>query len=105
MNALQESTLKSVPLVHKGKVRDSYALGDQHLLMIATDRLSAFDVILPRPIPGKGAVLTAVTDFWMKRFEKIVPNHLAPEVKLEKFLTPGELKQCAGRATVAKRLK
>jgi phosphoribosylaminoimidazole-succinocarboxamide synthase len=105
MDALQDSSLKSVPLVHRGKVRDSYALGDAHLLMIATDRLSAFDVILPRPIPGKGAVLTAVTNFWMKRFEKLVPNHLAPEVKLEKFLKADELAQCAGRATVARRLK
>ena len=103
--ALQESTLKSLKLVHKGKVRDSYALGDAHLLMIATDRLSAFDVILPRPIPGKGAVLTAVTNFWMDKFRHLVPNHLAPEVKLERFLTAEELRQCEGRATVAKRLK
>jgi phosphoribosylaminoimidazole-succinocarboxamide synthase len=105
MDALQDSTLRSVPRVHRGKVRDIYALGDAHLLIVTTDRLSAFDVILPRPIPGKGAVLTAVTEFWMKRFAGVLPNHLAPDVKLEKYLTPDELGQCAGRAAVAKKLK
>jgi phosphoribosylaminoimidazole-succinocarboxamide synthase len=104
-DALQDSTLASVPRVHRGKVRDIYALGDAHLLIVTTDRLSAFDVILPRPIPGKGAVLTAVTEFWMKRFAGIVPNHLAPEVKLEQYLTPDELRQCAGRVAVARKLK
>jgi phosphoribosylaminoimidazole-succinocarboxamide synthase len=102
---LQESTLRSVPRVHRGKVRDIYALGAQHLLIVTTDRLSAFDVILPRPIPGKGAVLTAVTEFWMKRFANILPNHLAPEVQLSHYLQPDELAQCAGRAAVAKKLK
>jgi phosphoribosylaminoimidazole-succinocarboxamide synthase len=103
--ALQESTLKSVPRVHRGKVRDIYALGDAHLLIVTTDRLSAFDVILPRPIPGKGAVLTAVTEFWMKRFAAILPNHLAPEVRLAHYLKPDELAQCEGRVAVAKKLK
>jgi phosphoribosylaminoimidazole-succinocarboxamide synthase len=106
MNApLQESTLKSVPRVHRGKVRDIYALGDRHLLILTTDRLSAFDVVLPRPIPGKGAVLTAVTDFWMRRFAHIIPNHLAPDVQLAHYLKPDELAQCAGRAVVARKLK
>jgi phosphoribosylaminoimidazole-succinocarboxamide synthase len=103
--ALQESTLSSVPRVHRGKVRDIYALGDQHLLIVTTDRLSAFDVILPRPIPGKGAVLTAVTEFWMKRFAGILPNHLAPEVRLAHYLKPDELAQCEGRVAVARKLK
>ena len=102
---LQESTLRSVPRVHRGKVRDIYALGGQHLLIVTTDRLSAFDVILPRPIPGKGAVLTAVTEFWMKRFAHILPNHLAPEVQLAHYLQPDEVAQCAGRVAVAKKLK
>src|SRR6185436_4330171 len=88
MSALQDSSLRSVPRVHRGKVRDIYALGDAHLLIVTTDRLSAFDVILPRPIPGKGAVLTAVTEFWMKRFAGIVPNHLAPDVRLAHYLKP-----------------
>ncbi len=102
---LQESSLRSVPRVHRGKVRDIYALGDAHLLILTTDRLSAFDVILPRPIPGKGAVLTAVTEFWMKRFAGILPSHLAPDVRLSHYLKPDELAQCEGRAAVAKKLK
>jgi phosphoribosylaminoimidazole-succinocarboxamide synthase len=102
---LQESSLRSVPRVHRGKVRDIYALGDAHLLILTTDRLSAFDVVLPRPIPGKGAVLTAVTDFWMRRFGGIVPNHLAPEVRLAHYLKPDELAQCEGRVAVARKLK
>ena len=106
MNApLQESSLRSVPRVHRGKVRDIYALGDAHLLILTTDRLSAFDVVLPRPIPGKGAVLTAVTEFWMKRFASIIPNHLAPEVRLAHYLKPDELAQCQGRVAVARKLK
>jgi phosphoribosylaminoimidazole-succinocarboxamide synthase len=103
--ALQDSTLRSVPRVHRGKVRDIYALGDAHLLIVTTDRLSAFDVILPRPIPGKGAVLTAVTEFWMKRFSGIVPNHLAPELRLAHYLKPDEIAQCEGRVAVARKLK
>jgi phosphoribosylaminoimidazole-succinocarboxamide synthase len=102
---LQESSLRSVPRVHRGKVRDIYALGEGHLLIVTTDRLSAFDVILPRPIPGKGAVLTAVTEFWMKRFTGIVPNHLAPEVRLAHYLKPDEIAQCEGRVAVARKLK
>jgi phosphoribosylaminoimidazole-succinocarboxamide synthase len=105
MPALQESNLRSVPRVHRGKVRDIYALGDTHLLIVTTDRLSAFDVILPRPIPGKGAVLTTVTEFWMKRFAAILPNHLAPEIRLAHYLQPDELAQCEGRVAVAKKLK
>ena len=102
---LQESTIRSLPRLHRGKVRDIYAIGDAHMLIVTTDRLSAFDVILPRPIPGKGAVLTAVTEFWMKRFAGIVPNHLAPEVRLADHLAPDELAQCEGRAAVVKKLK
>jgi len=103
--ALQDSSLRSVPRVHRGKVRDIYALGEHHLLIVTTDRLSAFDVILPRPIPGKGAVLTAVTEFWMARFAGVIPNHLAPEIRLAHYLQPDELAQCAGRVAVAKKLK
>ena len=102
---LQESSITSLPRIHRGKVRDIYAIGDAHMLIVTTDRLSAFDVILPRPIPGKGAVLTAVTEFWMKRFERIVPNHLAPEVRLADHLTREELAQCEGRAAVVRKLK
>ena len=65
---LFESRIESLPLIHRGKVRDLYALGQEHLLIITTDRLSAFDVVLPRAIPGKGKVLTELTAFWMRRF-------------------------------------
>ncbi|MGQ0529093.1 MAG: phosphoribosylaminoimidazolesuccinocarboxamide synthase [Panacagrimonas sp.] len=102
---LFETQLSSLPLVHRGKVRDIYAVGAQHLLIVTTDRLSAFDVILSRPIPGKGAVLTRLTEFWMQRFATRVPNQLAPEMRLEDWLTPAELAPLAGRAVIVKKLK
>ncbi len=105
MNALYESTITSLPRVHRGKVRDISALGDKHLLIVTSDRLSAFDVILPQPIPGKGAVLTAVSNFWMARFAGVLPNHLAPEIDLAIHLTPAELQQVAGRCNVVRKLK
>lgn len=105
MEPLFDSQITSLPRLHRGKVRDIYALGDRHMLIVTSDRLSAFDVILPRPIPGKGAVLNAVTEFWMRRFEALIPNHSAPEIDLSKWLTPAELAQCAGRAVVVKKLK
>jgi phosphoribosylaminoimidazole-succinocarboxamide synthase len=74
--ALFESTIKSLPLLGRGKVRDIYAVGDDHLLIVTTDRLSAFDVILPDPIPGKGEILTAMSLFWFRHFEDMVPHHL-----------------------------
>ncbi len=102
---LHEATITSLPKLHSGKVRDLYALGNDHLLIVTSDRLSAFDVILPDPIPGKGAVLNALTAFWMARFEALIPNHFDTSVDLAKWLTPEELAQCAGRAVVAKKLK
>jgi phosphoribosylaminoimidazole-succinocarboxamide synthase len=105
MRAFYESKLTSVPLLHKGKVRDIYALGDQHMLIVTSDRLSAFDVILPQPIPGKGAVLTTVSNFWMERFRDVLPNHLAPEVDLAQYLTPEEIRQVEGRSNVVRKLK
>jgi phosphoribosylaminoimidazole-succinocarboxamide synthase len=105
MSALYESTITSLPRLHKGKVRDIYALGDRHMLIVTSDRLSAFDVIMPRPIPGKGAVLNAVTEFWMQRFASLIPNHSAPEIRLADWLTPAELAECEGRAVVVKKLR
>ena len=102
---LHEATITSLPKLHSGKVRDLYALGDNHLLIVTSDRLSAFDVILPDPIPGKGAVLNALTAFWMARFSALIPNHFDTAVDLAQWLTPAELAQCAGRAVVAKKLK
>ena len=79
---LFESNLASLPLVARGKVRDIYRVDAKRLLIVATDRMSAFDVVLPDPIPGKGAVLTAISNFWFKKLESVIPNHLtgiAPE--------------------------
>lgn len=103
--ALFESNIKSLPRIHRGKVRDIFAVGDRHMLIATSDRLSAFDVILPRPIPGKGAVLTAVTEFWMRRFVGLLPNQMAPEMKLEQWLQPDELVECQGRAVIVRKLK
>ena len=74
--AVFETHLKSLPLVHRGKVRDIYAAGPEHLLIVTSDRLSAFDVVLPDPIPGKGAVLTGISKFWFERTQAIIPNQI-----------------------------
>ena len=104
-SVLFESSLNSVPLIARGKVRDLYAVGDDHLLMVATDRLSAFDVVLPDPIPGKGAMLTALSNFWFARFRDRVPNHLS-NLRLEDVLAdPAERAQVAGRAVIVRKLK
>ena len=105
LQTLYESTLKSLPLLARGKVRDVYAVGDEHLLIVTTDRLSAFDVILPDPIPGKGAVLTAVSNFWFERTRDIVPNHLSALTLSEVLPDAGERAQVEGRAIVVKKLK
>lgn len=99
--------IKSLPLVYRGKVRDLYAVDDRHLLMVASDRLSAFDVILPTTIPGKGAILTAVSHFWFSRTRHILPDHLQrAEKTLEEALPdPGERSAVADRAVVARRLQ
>ena len=106
MNApLYESQISSLPRIHQGKVRDIYAVGEDYMLIVTSDRLSAFDVILPRPIPGKGQVLTEVTDFWMRRFAHIVPNHFGDEGNLADYLSAEELALCQGRAIVVRKLK
>jgi phosphoribosylaminoimidazole-succinocarboxamide synthase len=105
LETLFESTLTSLPLVARGKVRDIYGVGDDHLLIVTTDRLSAFDVVLPDPVPGKGAVLTAVANFWFRQTRNIVPNHLAA-LSLEEVLPdPQERAQVEGRASVVRKLK
>ena len=76
MKPLYESSIASLPLLGRGKVRDIYAVGEDKLLIVTTDRLSAYDVILPTPVPEKGRVLTELANFWFKRLESIVPNHL-----------------------------
>ena len=75
-DALQQTELRSLPFLHRGKVRDLYAVDEDRLLVVQTDRLSAFDVILPTPVPGKGRVLTAVSNFWFAKLAHVIPNHL-----------------------------
>ncbi len=101
---LFDSDLKSLPLVTRGKVRDIYGVGADHLLIVTTDRLSAFDVVLPTPIPGKGAVLTAVSNFWFARTRDLIPNHLC-ELSLEEVLPDAaERARVVGRAIVVRKL-
>jgi phosphoribosylaminoimidazole-succinocarboxamide synthase len=105
LDVLYESNLSSLPLLARGKVRDIYAVGADHLLIVTTDRLSAFDVVLPDPIPGKGAVLTAVSNFWFARTRKLVPNHLADLPLAEVLPDATERAQVEGRASVVRRLE
>jgi len=103
-NALQESHLKSVPLSFRGKVRDVYDLGDR-LLIVASDRISAFDHILPTPIPEKGVILTQMSNFWLKKAESVLPNHLTGQSLDSVVKDASELKQLEGRAVIAKKAK
>jgi phosphoribosylaminoimidazole-succinocarboxamide synthase len=103
-DALFESSIRSLPFLHRGKVRDLYAVGDDKLLVIQSDRLSAFDVVLPSPVPGKGKVLTALSFFWFERLKHVIPNHLTG-IEPESVVAPGERDQVAGRAMVVRRLK
>lgn len=102
--ALHTSALTSLPLLARGKVRDNYAVGDDRILMVASDRISAFDVIMGEPIPGKGELLTQMALFWFKKLGHICPNHLTGESP-ESVVTPEEVGQVKGRAMLVKRLK
>ena len=104
MASLLQSNLKSLPFLHRGKVRDLYAVGEDKLLVIQTDRLSAFDVILPQPIPAKGKVLTAMSNFWFKKLAHIIPNHML-DIDPITLVAPEERDQVVGRAIVVKRMK
>ena len=104
MAVVHSSQISSLPLIHQGKVRDNYAVGDKHMLIVATDRLSAFDVILSQPIPEKGAVLTQMAAFWFDRLAHIVPNHLTG-IAPESVVAESERSQVAGGAMVVKKLK
>jgi phosphoribosylaminoimidazole-succinocarboxamide synthase len=105
MSALHESNLTSLKFLHRGKVRDLYEVDADHLLIVQTDRLSAFDVILPSPIPGKGEVLTAVSNFWFKKLGNIIPNHLSGIDPESVVKTDAEKAQVRGRAFVTRKLK
>jgi phosphoribosylaminoimidazole-succinocarboxamide synthase len=102
--AMLQSDIKSLPLLHRGKVRDLYAVDANHLLIVQTDRLSAFDVILPDPIPGKGEVLTRVSNFWFDKLQHVIPNHLSG-ITPESVVKADEQNQVQGRAFVTKKLK
>ncbi|HEU5467976.1 MAG TPA: phosphoribosylaminoimidazolesuccinocarboxamide synthase [Steroidobacteraceae bacterium] len=102
--ALFESHLRSLPLLYRGKVRDNYAIGDDRMLIVASDRLSAFDVVMPDPIPGKGRVLTAISNFWFAHTSHIVANHLSGEPLARYVADPAERALLEGRAVVVRRL-
>ncbi|WP_119156259.1 phosphoribosylaminoimidazolesuccinocarboxamide synthase [Caldimonas tepidiphila] len=103
-DALLNSSISSLPLLARGKVRDNYAVGSDRILMIASDRLSAFDVVMGEPIPGKGALLTQMALFWFDKLGAIVPNHLTGEAP-ESVVAPDEVAQVRGRSMLVKRLK
>jgi phosphoribosylaminoimidazole-succinocarboxamide synthase len=104
MSTLYESTLRSLPLLGRGKVRDNYAVGNDKLLIVTTDRLSAFDVIMGEPIPRKGQVLNQMADFWFEKLKDVVPNHLTG-IAPETVVAADEVEQVKGRAVVVKRLE
>ena len=104
MHSLYQSTIHSLPLLGRGKVRDNYAVGEDKILIVTTDRLSAFDVVMNEPIPAKGKVLNQMSDFWFDKLSAIVPNHLTG-VAPESVVKPEEADQVRGRAVVAKKLK
>ncbi|MFN4359613.1 MAG: phosphoribosylaminoimidazolesuccinocarboxamide synthase [Hylemonella sp.] len=103
-NALHTSSITSLPLLARGKVRDNYAVGEERILMVASDRISAFDVIMGQPIPGKGELLTKMALFWFGQLGHICPNHLTGD-NPESVVQPQEVAQVRGRAMLVKRLK
>ncbi|MEY3970949.1 MAG: hypothetical protein RLZZ80_647, partial [Pseudomonadota bacterium] len=104
MTALYQTSIRSLPLIARGKVRDIYAVGEDKLLMVASDRLSAFDVVMNEPIADKGVVLNRMTEFWFAKLAHVVPNHLTG-IDPETVVASTEVDQVRGRAVVAKRLK
>lgn len=103
MTGITTTQLTSLKKIYSGKVRDLYEIDDKRMLMIATDRLSAFDVILDEPIPEKGKILTAISNFWFDKLKDVVPNHLTGD-RAEDLVSAADLPQVAGRGVVAKRL-
>jgi phosphoribosylaminoimidazole-succinocarboxamide synthase len=101
---LFESELSSVELIHRGKVRDIYAFDEQHLLIVATDRISAFDVVLPTPIPSKGQILTSLSNFWFDFFKPVINNHLTTKNAAE-LLSPKDCQIIVDRAVIVRKLK
>ena len=104
MKPIFETSIRSLPLVGRGKVRDIYAVGDDKLLIVTTDRLSAYDVVLPTPIPEKGRVLNALANFWFERLATIIPNHLTG-IDPEMVVAPAERDEVRGRSVVVRRMQ
>lgn len=104
MTTVHTSSIQSLPLLARGKVRDNYAVGNDRILMVASDRLSAFDVIMGEPIPGKGEILTKMALWWFDRLGNLCPNHLTGEAP-ESVVTAAEVPQVEGRSMLVKRLK
>jgi phosphoribosylaminoimidazole-succinocarboxamide synthase len=105
VTALHQSDIKSLPLLYQGKVRDIYDVDKDHMLIVTTDRLSAFDVILPDPIPGKGTILTSVSNFWFDKTQHIIANHLTDKTLDEVLPDAAERKPIEGRGVVVRKLK
>jgi phosphoribosylaminoimidazole-succinocarboxamide synthase len=103
-DALYESRIASLPFRYRGKVRDIYTVDERHLLVIASDRLSAFDVIMPNPLPGKGRILTEISNFWFAKTRHLIANHLT-DIRPEDVVTADERAQVEGRAVVVRALK
>lgn len=103
-SSLHTSSIQSLPLLARGKVRDNYAVGTDRILMVASDRISAFDVIMGEPIPGKGRLLTQMALFWFDKLDHICPNHLTGDAP-ESVVAPEEVSQVQGRAMLVKRLQ
>lgn len=102
---MQSTELKNLELIARGKVRDIYAVDSDHLLIVTTDRMSAFDVVLPNPIPGKGEVLTQLSEFWFKKTQSIVKNHMTDDLELIDLLdSPDQLEYFSKRSMIVKRL-
>src|SRR5689334_22238724 len=102
---VHRTALRGLEKIYEGKVRDIYAIDAQHLLIVTTDRLSAFDVVLPDPIPDKGRVLNQISNFWFARTGSIVPNHLTSRTVADVVSDPQDREMLAERAVVVKRLK
>jgi phosphoribosylaminoimidazole-succinocarboxamide synthase len=104
-SSYHSSCISGLELIHQGKVRDSFAISDELMMIVASDRLSAFDVVLPDPIPGKGEVLTQISNFWFRRTSAVVPNHLAGIDVASIVTDPQQLALVRDRAVIVRRLK
>lgn len=102
---VHQTSLTTLPLLHRGKVRDIYEVDEEHMLVVASDRISAFDVIMPNPIPFKGVLLTRVSNFWFERFKQLIPNQVSDKSLDELNLKPEEYAQVEDRSVIVKRLK